>query len=498
MSDISDSNLFHPIKNGFERSIMDANVWWRDEKMYNLPSIKRWSFELLLNKIKSGITPATILTGPRQIGKTTLLKQIIDTLLNEGVHPKRIFRIQFDDLPSLKKMEMPIHYLCNWYQETVLKKTFNQAAIDGEQAYIFLDEVQNLSNWAPQLKNFLDINPARVMITGSSALRISAGQDSLSGRVSTVEMGPLLLREIIEFRGLGRLSSFPKKNISDLKNISTWKDLNEYGKSFQFHRDKGFEAFSRFGSYPIGHNSSIIDWNDYYETIKESVINRAIIHDLRMGEKGKRRDENLLKEVFRLACKYIGQSPEKKFYLNELKDVLDANIGWPRISTYLQFLAGTLLFRLIEPNEIRLKKAKGTPKICLCDHILRAVWFSEIIHLDPKELSNEADGNSLSGRVAESTVGYFLRTITPEITYSPERKNEPEVDFIMTIGEQRIPIEVKYRNRIDYEDTIGLRSYIDKKINKAPFGILVTMHDHQKVEDKDIVCIPLSTLLLLK
>jgi len=53
-----------------------------------------------------------------------------------------------------------------------------------------LDELQNVPYWSPQIKYLVDNNPVRVMITGSSALQIERGQDSLAGRLSTIEMGP--------------------------------------------------------------------------------------------------------------------------------------------------------------------------------------------------------------------------------------------------------------------------------------------------------------------
>ena len=75
---------------------------------------------------------------------------------------------------------------------------------------------------------------------------------------------------------------------------------------------------------------------------------------------------------------------------------------------------------------------------------------------------------------------------------------EPEVDFVLTVGAQRIPVEVKYRRRIDHRDTLGLRSFIDKPHYNAPFGLLVTMTDDHATEDPRIVSLPLSTLLLLR
>ncbi|HXG25050.1 MAG TPA: hypothetical protein VNJ09_10880 [Chthonomonadales bacterium] len=125
--------------------------------------------------------------------------------------------------------------------------------------------------------------------------------------------------------------------------------------------------------------------------MNETVIRRAIQHDLRMGPKGQKRDEHLLEEVFRLACRYIGQSPAQSLYLEEIRRAMNANIGW-----------------------------------------------------------------------------------------------------------QRIPIEVKYRRRIEYRDTLGLRAFIEKAHYNAPFGILVTLGDENPIDDPRIVALPLSTLLLLR
>ncbi len=68
----------------------------------------------------------------------------------------------------------------------------------------------------------------------------------------------------------------------------------------------------------------------------------------------------------------------------------------------------------------------------------------------------------------------------------------------MTIGEQRIPVEVKYRTRIDFKETQGLRSFIEKSVYQAPFGLLITLDDQPALDDPRIVNIPLSTLLLMR
>jgi predicted AAA+ superfamily ATPase len=105
----------------------------------------------------------------------------------------------------------------------------------------------------------------------------------------------------------------------------------------------------------------------------------------------------------------------------------------------------------------------------------------------------------MAGRLAESTVGYFFRSIFGlDIAHFPERAAEKEVDFVLTVGEQRIPVEVKYRRRIDFGDTLGLRQMIEKTVYRAPFGILVTQGDDTVIDDPRIVSLPLASLLLMR
>lgn len=85
-----------------------------------------------------------------------------------------------------------------------------------------------------------------------------------------------------------------------------------------------------------------------------------------------------------------------------------------------------------------------------------------------------------------------------DVAHFPGREVEPEVDFVLTIGERRIPVEVKYRRTIEFRDTFSLRSFIEKAHYNAPFGILVTLTEDPASDDPRIVSIPLSTLLLLR
>ena len=401
--------LFHLLTAGMEAVIRNSNPWWRGEPIADLPRFRRWAFGPVHTRLVRGLAPAIVLTGPRQVGKTTLLTQVIDQLIQEGVDAKRLFRLQFDDLGELKSLSMPIIELVDWYTREVLGETLNKAASEGRAPYLFLDEVQNLPDWAPQLKHLVNLGKIRAMVTGSSALRMEAGRDSLAGRVQTIEMGPLFLREIAALRGFGELPAFLAANgTGALKDKSFWQGLRDHGAAHEEVRDRAFAAFAERGAYPVAQVRAEIPREELADFLNETVVRRAITHDLRMGARGQKRDVHLLEEVFRLACRYIGQSPSQAMYLEEIRLAMHANIGWQRILAYLKFLDGALLIRLIEPMELRLKRRRGPSKLCLCDPMLRAAWLQEFVPFDPTGLAAAPHLYDLAGHIAESVAGLLL------------------------------------------------------------------------------------------
>lgn len=485
-----------------EAFLHDTNPWWHARPMRLLPPFRRWLFDHLLERLKAGLAPATVLRGSRQVGKTTLQEQIIAHLLDqECISPNRIFRVQFDEIPSLKDLQDPILTLCRWFEDRVLGGSFNEWARKNEPAYLFFDEVQNLPDWAPQIKALVDHHSVRALVTGSSALRIEHGRDSLAGRVSTLELNPLLLREIASLHGWGELSPLlPLNGLNVIKEQSFWQEVRVYGIRHREVRDRAFTAFSERGGYPMAQARADRPWEEVADHLNETIICRVIQHDLRLGERGRKRDQDLLEEVFRLCCRYAGHAPGQPIFTHELRAALSANVGWQRVLAYLRFLNDTLLIRLVPPLELRLKRRKGRPKICLCDHSLRTSWLQESVPVTPNGLQHSPHLSNLAGYMAESITGSFLGSIPGlDLAWFPERGAEPEVDFVITVGEHRIPLEIKYRQRIDgHRDTLGLRAFIEKTVYNAPFGVLVTLLDDAEVTDPRIVALPLSSLLLMR
>lgn len=389
------------------------NPWWENKPGKVLPSFRRWAFNRALKGLVEGLAPVTVIRGPRQVGKSTIQDQIISHLLTErAVSPQRILKVQFDDIRPLGKLDVPVQTIAWWFENRILGRSFNESAHRGEPAFLFLDEVQNLEDWAPELKNLVDNNTLRVLVTGSSALRIEAGRDSLAGRLSTVELGPLLLREVAEL-GLGTPipGLLSDNGIDSLTRKETWIALRQHGETHRLARDAAFDRWSQRGGYPRAQERFDVRWPEVADDLVETVVNRAIQHDLRQGERGRKRDESLLKEVFRLACRYTGQSPRQSVFVQDIKSALDANVGWQRLQAYLRFLEGAMLVRMIPPLELRLKRKRGAAKLCVCDHGLRAAWLQEQVPLSEQGLAASPHLSDLAGRVAEGAAGYFLSGI---------------------------------------------------------------------------------------
>lgn len=504
MSEAVDPSLFpiHGLSADLVSDLRFMNPWWERKKMKRLPETRRFLVDAIHRRLERNLAPIVLVRGPRRIGKTIAHEQVISDLLARGVAPNRVFRVQFDELESLKSLRSEkILRLVEWYAATILDSTLNEAAHAGRPAFLFFDEVQNLKAWDAQLKSLVDHSTVQAVVTGSSALRLEMGRDSLAGRISTIDCGVLSLNEIARFHGVDLGGPMLSDNgLEPLNERDFWIELTRRGAKHAESRDRAFRWFSERGGYPIGHDRPDVGWTHLAGELRDTVIKRVIKHDLRVGERGRKRDEALLEELFRLACRYVGQSPGPATLAREVQRALQANVGVQRVTSYLRFLANTMLLHVVPPLELRLKKKKGHSKICLADHALRASWLQEAIPLVPDELAREPHLSDLARRIAESIAGTLLSTISAlNVAHLPARPDQPEVDYVITIGTRRIPVEVKYQKKIDpLRDTEGLRTFIEKAANNSAFGLLVVQTDEARLDDPRIVTMPLSTFLMLK
>ena len=261
----------------FVRALRLLNPWWEGDPMPPQPHTRRHLVAQIRRRLDAEIAPMVAVRGPRQVGKSTAQLHVIADLLAEGMPPTSILRVPFDELPALKTTQQPILDVADWFAREIIEKHFNALAQDGQKAYLFFDEVQNLQAWVPQLKFLVDNTAVKVVVTGSSALRIERGRDSLAGRISTVEAGVLSLTEIGALRTLGPPQPFlPDNGLSFLIDKGFWQELRVHGEKHVAFRKEAFRHFSERGGYPIVHKQQDVEWALLADQLNETVIKRVI------------------------------------------------------------------------------------------------------------------------------------------------------------------------------------------------------------------------------
>jgi hypothetical protein len=171
----------------------EFNQWWATGKVdadLALPFKRDAYYE-----VEEGLGNRFIMavTGLRRVGKTTIMYQLIQSLLAKKIPPTDILFFSFDE-----KMA-GLSEVLDFYREFQNKdfRTF--------RAYIFLDEIQKCDNWENELKKYYDLYPkAKFIISGSESLFIKKRtKETLAGRIFEFAIGTFAFREYLEFNGVG-------------------------------------------------------------------------------------------------------------------------------------------------------------------------------------------------------------------------------------------------------------------------------------------------------
>ena len=166
------------------------NPWW--EEAYKNEGIKpRERYQVELRKYID-FKQIIILTGLRRVGKTTLMKLIIEELISKGIEPNHILYVSLDDYLLHKNNILDI---VNEFRK------IHKIKIE-EKIYLFLDEITCKENFQIQLKNIYDSQNTKIFVASSSASILRDKKASLTGRAITVEIRPLDLEEYLYFKGV--------------------------------------------------------------------------------------------------------------------------------------------------------------------------------------------------------------------------------------------------------------------------------------------------------
>jgi len=343
------------------------------------------------------------IVGPRQSGKTTLLEKIQADLKNS------VF-LNFEDKEVLELFETDI--------KNFAKKYFNN------YKYIFIDEFQHSKNGGKNLKYLYDtFSQNKIIISGSSAIDLTIyAIKFLVGRIFVFNLHQLDFEEFLNFKQQDLLSVYLdyKKDL-DLKygkinflNIST--TLNN-----QFN--KILEEFLLWGGYP-----RVVLAKDEKEKriILKNIYNTYFLRDIR-DTLGLIDDFKLTKLIKALAIQ-AGQSVE----YNELGQI--SGYDYLTLKKYLNILEKTFICMPLVPFfQNKRKEIVKNPKLYFFDTGIR-----NYIVNDFKNLSDRVDASSLY----ENFV--FNQLTKQEIIINFWRtKAGAEVDFILEINAEKVPLEIK-------------------------------------------------------
>jgi predicted AAA+ superfamily ATPase len=351
---------------------------------------KRTVFNDILKRLTEPRKFIQVLAGPRQVGKTTLSRQLMEAAGIPAHYASA-------DEPALKSG--------SWLEqqwETARFKTRKDSAGNTEEALLVLDEIQKLPNWSEAVKRLWDEDsfnniPLKVILLGSSPLLIKSGlTESLAGRFELVPV--------------------THWSYSEMKAAFGWD----------------FEKYVYFGGYP-GAVTLINDIDRWTHYIKESLIETSISRDILLMTRVDK--PVLLRRMFELGCAYSGQVLSYQKMTGQLQDAGNTTT----LAHYLDLLAGAgFVAGLQKYAGQQIRRRNSSPKLQVFNTALMTaqanIGFEELIR-----------NRELWGRWVESAVGAHLlnQTIGRELELYYWSKNNMEVDFVLVKGNKVTAIEVK-------------------------------------------------------
>ena len=344
----------------------DLNPWWRTGKPRKTPpAYLRRGVPELAARIGRAKGLIEIVRGPRQVGKTTAIEQIIQSLLQGGTNPRNILFVRFDQ-EVLREAIEGLLGITRWYEAAIRGRPFEA----GQTSFIFLDEVHKLRRWDEDVKHLFDTFPVRVMLTGSSSVLVTkGGRESLAGRTITTDFPTFQFREVLEaWRKPIAEKLGPANRFGDLFSIDSPADffsgVQDLLPQQKLSLRRSLEKYYNRGGYPRLHNGEVHDddWADYLTT---TIFDRVLGVDI--PDLFPVRNPALLRWLYVEVARSTGQ----EIIQNRLTDaaaVLGIKASQPIIGSYLHYLSDALLTREFRRYPIAKTKSSRTPaKITLTD-----------------------------------------------------------------------------------------------------------------------------------
>lgn len=351
------------------------------------PTFQREYAAVLATRLAEPRRVIQVVAGPRQVGKTTLVQQVLTQLDRANVFVSA-------DEPALRDGAW---LAAQWERARLLAKDAGKLG-----AVLALDEVQKIPDWSETVKRLWDEDtrhrlPLRVVLLGSAPLLVQRGlSESLAGRF-------------------------------EILHLPHWS-FSEMRAAFGFT----VEQFVYFGGYPGA--ASLVDdharWRRYLlDSLIETTLARDVLLITRVDKPA------LLRQLFELGCRYSGQVLSYTKMLGQLHDAGNTTT----LAHYLELLSGAgMLTGLSKYSGKAVRSRASSPKL----QVFNTALLTAQSGLTPIEA--RADGE-FWGRLTESAVGAHLANAAAcgqcELLYW--REGNLEVDFVLRAGRVVAGLEVK-------------------------------------------------------
>ncbi len=395
------------------------NPWWRGEAIADLPKWRRAAFRELHAWLTAPPAPrAVMLSGARQIGKTTLMLQAADALLHAGVPAANILYATFDH-PILKLAG--IDAVIDAWRE-------REPRAEGPE-YLLLDEAQFIRDWGTWVKHQVDFRKdRRIAFTGSAMPLVEADQESGVGRWHTIRLTTLSFYEYLQIKRL-QLPELPR--LRSLRDLFDWAPADLYratdlGRDYVGH----FHEYLLRGGFP---QTALVDSvTQAQRLLREDIIDKVLKRDM-TALFGVRRVLDL-EHTFLYLCLHDGG----------LLDMVDLcsnlEVKRPTAQHFIELLEATHLIYRLAPYGYGKDVLRARFKIYLADAAI-----APAVMLKGKAILEDA---AALGVATETAVfkHLFARYYAQNVRFSYWRgKREHEVDLVAEVGGELIPFEVKYR-----------------------------------------------------
>ena len=403
----------------------------------NKKIVKRQILENIFSHLKE--KEITLILGPRQVGKTTLLFQLKEILeKKEKIARENIYYFNLDLFSDLELFKS---------QNNFIQFIKNRVDSNNNRLYLFIDEAQRIENAGLFFKGIYDLNlPIKLVLTGSSSLEIRAKTaEPLTGRKRIFWLYPFSFYEYLLIFD-SQLTSFLLKD-----------DVYTRQKILNL-----FNHFVLFGGYPkVALESQIEKKVIYLEEIFTSYLEKDI------GSFLKIKDVFLFSKLVRILAEDIGQ------LVNVYRLASEIGIKGETLKRYLSFLEETFVLKRVLPYFSSTRaEIRKMPKI----------YFFDTGFRNFAKYTRKIGGESLMdkeewGRLLENFVFSELVKMGEAFNFW-RTKDKAEVDFVLRKGEVEIPLEVK--RSVDNNLTISksLISFI--KVYQPKEAIVVNLSYYRK------------------